>query len=78
MSRSRRKTPRWGFTTAESEKSCKVIAHRRYRHYADTLANEQDWDFINDRRIKENPYDYAKDGKTYWPEGIKDYRMMGK
>ena len=31
MSRSKRKTPKTGLTTAESEKKDKVFAHRKFR-----------------------------------------------
>jgi hypothetical protein len=78
MSRSHRKIPKRGWASADSDKPGKVAAHRQYRNYANGLANEYTWDFINNRKHKENPYNYPKDGKTYWPEKAKDYKWIGK
>ncbi len=78
MSRSSKAKPHGGWTTAASDKPGKVIDHRRYRKYANDLANVDDWDHIAASKIKEDPYNWPKDGKQYWPEGCRDHKFMGK
>lgn len=78
MTRSRKKNPGGGCTGATSDKCGKVADHRRYRHYANNLTNEIDWDTINDHRHKENPYDWPKDGKIYWLGWLRDLKFMRK
>jgi hypothetical protein len=78
MTRSRKKNPFSGYTSSESDKPGKVSAHRSYRGYANQLSTENNWDYICDRKLKENPYDYPKDGKQYWPEGRNDRKFMRK
>ncbi len=66
MSRSRRRTPVCGITTARSEKADKVAAHRRERrrvHVA--LGVEPAREVLPHRRELSNVWSYAKDGKQY-------------
>lgn len=64
MSRSRRKQPVAGITSAPSEKDDKVQAHKRIRrHAAQTLATIQDDSTVRDARELSNPWVMAKDGK---------------
>lgn len=64
MSRSRRKTPIFGITTAESDKNFKRREHRRERTAVrDSLATGAD---IPDSRAFGNPWASEKDGKRYW------------
>jgi len=70
MSRSRRRTPVCGITTAQSEKQDKVAAHRRERRrvhavLATMLAPEPACDVLPHRRELSNVWSYAKDGKQY-------------
>ena len=67
MSRSRKKTPIIGHTTAESDKPWKAKAARSFRHAArralgraegEALLPERRWAVVN-------PYDAPKDGK-HW------------
>jgi len=63
MSRSYRKTPAWGHTTAESEKSDKIRANRDFRRAVQiALYNEDEMPLL--REIS-NVWDFAKDGKSY-------------
>jgi hypothetical protein len=78
MTRSVKKNPFGGFCSGKSDKPGKVCAHRRYRRYANQLSNDVNWDYIGCRKVKENPYDYPKDGKAYWPEKRNDRNWMGK
>lgn len=77
MSRSHRKTPIIGFTSAQSDKPFKVAEHRRERRSARaTLAKIQDGD---DGRLHSkvfgDPWKSDKDGKYYFAS---DARMMRK
>ena len=70
MSRSRKKHPFSGFTTAKSEKQDKILAHKKLRRATKlTLKRiiEVDEDIILPT-IKEvsNVYCFAKDGKQYY------------
>lgn len=78
MSRSHKKHPVTGWTCADSDKVGKVVDHRRYRAYARSRANLEHWDFIAPRSIKENPYDWPKDGKVYWTDVSNRKKMMRK
>jgi hypothetical protein len=62
MSRSRRKTPIFGITTAKSDKEFKVREHRRARR-AQRQGVEAHPKACGD------PWKSVKDGKQYWPEG---------
>lgn len=42
MSRSKRKTPKTGLTTAESEKKDKVFAHRKFRRVSKVKLNQME------------------------------------
>lgn len=70
MSRSRRKTPIFGFTTAKSDHSWKkqaarTLRHRVKQHLETTLDGDcfagKRWDLLN-------PWTSEKDGKHYWAE----------
>lgn len=61
MSRSHRKTPICGITTARSEKQDKAIAHRRIRMAIKSAESTADLPGIRKRR--QNPLNMAKDGK---------------
>lgn len=66
MSRSRRRTPVCGITTARSEKEDKIAAHRRERRRVHTvLGVEPARDLLPHRRELSNVWSYAKDGKQY-------------
>lgn len=67
MSRSRRKTPISGITTAESESEWKAKAARRARHAArQMLAQTLDGDTLPTKRwAVVNPWDGPKDGKAW-------------
>jgi len=69
MSRSYRKTPIFGNTTAESDKPGRKIDHRRYRHYYKDKIRHEEYDDIEPPNYKENPWGWPKDGKNYWSEG---------
>lgn len=73
MSRSRRKTPIFGITLADSDKADKRIANRRWRSRSRQAI----------RQGKEPPmlrevsdaWDFAKDGRHYWADATaKDKR----
>jgi hypothetical protein len=71
MSRSYKKRPYSGITTAESEKSDKQDAHRVLRaHFRCALsaalaAGEEDFLFDERNRAHSNYYGFAKDGKQW-------------
>ena len=66
MSRSRRKTPVIGITSAESEKADKQAAHRRERRKVrQRLVADPAPDLLPHAREVSNPWTYAKDGKAY-------------
>lgn len=87
MSRSRKKTPISGNTTADTEKDDKRIANRAFRRIAKRkLKNAQDdhEDCLpKDLNEVSNLWSFNKDGKTWWNpslHGDKDWylRMMRK
>lgn len=61
MSRSRRKTPIFGHTRAESDKQFKVAENRRSRR-----ANNQRIDDVPPQKAYGDPWKSDKDGKSYW------------
>jgi hypothetical protein len=63
MSRSHRKTPIRGITSAVSEKSDKAAAHRKVRH-AVRIALETDAPVLPHEKELTNPWSMAKDGKA--------------
>jgi hypothetical protein len=72
MSRSRRKTPIFGITTATSERKDKQHWHRRWRlreRMALRKLNLQQLDahMSVDRKLAGNVWAMAKDGRQYWP-----------
>jgi hypothetical protein len=73
VSRSRRKTPRFGITTAESEKEYKQQEHSRERSAVrDALITEDD---MPSRKKFGNRWGGPKDGKRYWKKAkAKDMR----
>lgn len=64
MSRSRRKTPIFGMTTARSEERDKVQAHRDERR-AVRAAIAEDADLMPHTREVSDVWGFAKDGKRY-------------
>lgn len=78
MSRSYKKTPIAGQTTAESEKSDKKIWHRRFRHKTKDILRSMhnDADMMNDTVMPvedefSNIWSMSKDGKVYLGEWLK-------
>lgn len=69
MSRSTRKTPKTGVTTAESEKAEKAVWHRRHRHAEKVSLKQAGGEYVQ-RSHKEHsdPWSMGKDGKKYWLE----------
>ena len=79
MSRSRRKTPKLGITTAESEKAEKVAAHRRSRHTAKsavkvTARKDEDGAGAEREHARSGQWQFAKDGKRWIGPGISEGR----
>lgn len=69
MSRSYKKHPGGGITTAMSDKPGRKTDHRRYRHYYKDRIRHEDYDNIEPPNVKENPWNWPKDGHQYWSEG---------
>ncbi len=63
MSRSKRKSPIRGITSADSEKEDKVAAHRKFRRTI-RIALDQGADILPHVRELSNQWAMAKDGKT--------------
>ncbi len=64
MSRSRRKSPIRGVTSAESEKKDKAASHRTYRRrLKQTIHPELDTPLPTEQQLT-NPWSMAKDGKA--------------
>ena len=77
MSRSRKRTPVIGITTARSEKADKVAAHRRERRRVrQTIQAAPEAEILPHTRELSNVWAFAKDGKRYAPHwvGPKDLR----
>ena len=76
MSRSYKKTPIGGWTTAKSEKKDKTLANKKarrmYREVLDSFDIEVDESVFFDKREISNNYTWAKDGKGYFGESLKD------
>lgn len=65
MSRSYRKTPKCGWTTADSDKKSKQHANRKFRKInKQILAKDPEADLKLIREVS-NVYDFRKDGKQY-------------
>jgi hypothetical protein len=76
MSRSRRKTPKMGRTTAVSEKADKVAAHRRARRATkvatDVVAREcEDVPVLEVDHPRTGDWEFAKDGKPWFGPGAR-------
>ena len=66
MTRSRKKTPITGITTAESEKAEKLAAHKRERRRVrQKIQSDPDAEILPHTREVSSPWQMAKDGKTY-------------
>ena len=64
MSRSRRKTPIAGNTTARSDKQDKQFANRKYRRVSKiAVAKDEE---IPEKNAVSNVYDFNKDGKRWY------------
>lgn len=73
MSRSRKKTPAGGVTSASSDKWFKVAAHRSERRAAKVCMGEGRQP--EHPKAFGNPWGGPKDGKTYWHRAVdKDLR----
>jgi hypothetical protein len=70
VSRSKRKTPITGITTAESEKRDKRIANKNLRRVAKTIIQQKDSDELTLPILREvsNVWDMKKEGKQYFNE----------
>ncbi len=69
MSRSRKKTPIGGITTARSERQDKRLANRKVRrHVRVALVAHSDRDVLPDLRQISNVWTMAKDGKRYFDQ----------
>lgn len=71
MSRSRRKTPIFGHTNADSERDDKRIWHGRMRsreHQALRLAEDLDGHLTTVRDQVSSTWNMDKDGKAFWSE----------
>jgi len=72
MSRSRRKTPVFGITNAQSERRDKQLWHRRWR-LQERMALRKlspealDTHLSSDAKAAGNLWSMAKDGRQYWP-----------
>lgn len=76
MSRSRRKTPIRGITSADSEKSDKAASHRKVRR-AVRIAVKQNASVLPQEKELTNPWSMAKDGKA-WFEPAANPKLMRK
>lgn len=66
MTRSRKKTPITGITTAESEKAEKLAAHKRERRSVrQAIQSDPDSEILPHTREISSPWLMAKDGKQY-------------
>jgi hypothetical protein len=67
MSRSRRKTPMTGVTTAASEKADKAAWRRRHRHAEKMRLDGAGSEYVaRSYREHSDPWSMSKDGKRYW------------
>lgn len=64
MSRSKKKTPIVGITTAETEKKNKLEANRKLRRLNRIKIRKGDFEFFQLREIS-NVWGFDKDGKRY-------------
>ena len=71
MSRSRKKTPIFGYASADSEASDKRIWHSRMRHrerQALHSADDYDAHLTTTDDQASSTWEMGKDGKHFWPE----------
>lgn len=71
MSRSRKKTPIFGYTSADSERDDKRIWHSRMRRRErQALHSSDDYDahLTTTRDQVSSTWEMGKDGKHFWPE----------
>lgn len=73
MSRSRKKTPVTGTTTARTEKWYKRMWHRRWRQAVKRAVQRGD-ELMPHRYQFSDPWDGPKDGKTWWGSEQEYYR----
>ena len=64
MSRSRKKTPKTGITTAESEKDDKRKANRKFRRVTKGQLKNGDSQFVDKKEVS-NVWSFDKDGKRF-------------
>lgn len=72
MSRSRKRAPVTGTTTARSEKTFKRAEHQKERHQVRQALREGcdgDDPLLNDGRLFGDPWVGPKDGKQWWGDG---------
>lgn len=69
MSRSKRKLPITGITTASSDKRGKQFANRAYRR-AVHIALQQGWEVLPQLREVSDVYSFGKDGKKWWRDYV--------
>lgn len=77
MSRSKRRTPITGVTTAESEAWEKAKWHRRHRREERARLKGEGTEYVaRSHREHSSPWTMEKDGKTYWGSeaGAKEMR----
>lgn len=78
MSRSKRKNPIMGITTAETEAAEKAAWHRRHRRAEKARLDVAGVGYIErSHRDLSDPWTMAKDGKKYWGGAI-DSKYMRK
>lgn len=73
MTRSRKKTPKSGMTTAESEKEDKKIWHRKWRRKQKQHLDAGGQESIDKKEVSD-PWAMGKDGKQYHPDWEKGSR----
>ncbi|MBD1590316.1 hypothetical protein [Pseudomonas typographi] len=78
MSRSRRKTPIFSITTAESEAFDKACCHRAFRRAENQrLQSDPESDPHHFREFSD-PWSMQKDGKHWWPDTTMIDALMRK
>jgi hypothetical protein len=70
MSRSRKKTPKTGITTADSEKNDKRLANRLFRRKTKSQLKNGESPFINIKEVSD-VWLFDKDGKRYLKNATK-------
>ncbi|AOI58177.1 hypothetical protein [Burkholderia diffusa] len=76
MSRSKRKTPIGGITTAESEAQDKAQWHRRHRRVESARLKKVAVDYEPEsHRAQSDQWKMDKDGKVYWGKDAPEHMM---